>query len=172
MKKTIATIILLLVATMIYVFTRPEEKQKTIYRDTDQPKATDTEKPKSEKIVEAAPANNTPLPNSGNLSPETGWSAFPKADEQPAPDVTAQINIGNGSPEPKTISSKQGQRISITFTSSVRDQVIIGGFNINTYVEPQRDSIISFMVNKPGQFAITLVRLKKTIGILNIEKYE
>jgi hypothetical protein len=62
-----------------------------IYRDTDQPKATDTEKPKSEKIVEAAPANNTPLPNSGNLSPETGWSAFPKADEQPAPDVRNEI---------------------------------------------------------------------------------
>lgn len=166
MKKTIGVIMLLLAAGIAYVLTRPGGEQKIFYRNDTQTKFTDTKEPKLEQVAEAAPASNTPQSNSGNLSPETGWSAFPKADEQPAPDVTAQINIGNGSPDPKTITAKQGQRISITFTASIRDQVVIEGYNYDTYVEPMRDSTLGFQTNNKGTFNIKLVKLKKVIGML------
>lgn len=170
MKKLIIIIILLLAAGTVYIFTRPGSRNQTITYQSDAPShAENLPQPSTSRTIQPAPNNNTPQPNSGNLSPETGWSAFPKVGEQPAPDVTAQINIGTGSPEPKTLSARQGQRVSITFTASIRDQVIIEGYNYDTYVEPMRDSTLGFAVDKKGSFKIQLVNKKTVVGILNID---
>ncbi len=169
MKKIIIIIILLLAAGAVYVFTRPGRNQTTIYKSDTPSHTEDLPQPSTSRTIQPAPNDKTPQPNSGNLSPETGWSAFPKVGEQPAPDVTAQINVGAGSPEPKTISARQGQRVSITFTASIRDQVVIEGYNYDTYIEPLRDSTLGFTADKKGSFKIRLVNKKTVVGILNAD---
>ncbi len=170
MKKLIIIILLILTAGVVYAFTRPSGIQATVYESNSQSQAANLSEPNVEQITKPMPSTNASQPNSGNLSPETGWSAFPGITEpQPQIDVSAQINIGNGSPEPKTITAKQGQRVSIAFTSAIRDQVVIEGYNYDTYVEPQRDSTLGFQVNTKGQFTIKLVKLNKTIGILVVK---
>ncbi len=88
--------------------------------------------------------------------------------EGPKADVETKISIGNSNIEPKTITAKEGQRVSITFTSGIRDEMHIEGYNASTYVEPGRESTIQFQANKSGKFSITLVQTKKTIGTLII----
>lgn len=159
---------ILLVGPLVYFFIKPLGEQTTFYNKNESEKV----EVKKIEIPKQTQASSPKLsePNSGNHSPETGWSAFPGVSEpQAVADINAQINVGNGSPEIKIISAKKGQRVSILFTASIRDQVKIEGYNVDTYIEPLRESTIGFNVDKAGSFKITLVKLKKTIGTLNIE---
>jgi heme/copper-type cytochrome/quinol oxidase subunit 2 len=105
-----------------------------------------------------------------NIPDETGWSAFPRLSSPlPEPDITSQINVGNGSIEPKSIMAKVGQQVKITFTAVIRDEVRIEEYDINTYVEPQRESTVQFTAKKIGKFLIVLVKTKKTVGTLIIK---
>lgn len=87
----------------------------------------------------------------------------------PKADVSAQINIGNGNNESKTITAKKDQQVSILFTAGIRDELRIDGYNATTNVEPGRESTIQFAATKTGEFPIKLVNTKKTVGILIIK---
>ncbi len=166
--KKILIFAMLLVGALVYFFVKPTGEQTTFYNKNESEKV---EVKKIETPIQTqASSPKIPEPNSGNKSPETGWSAFPGVlKPQAAPDVNAQISAGNGSPELQTISAKKGQRVSILFTANIRDLVKIEGYNIETYIESRRDSTIGFNADKKGIFPITLVKLNKTVGTLNIE---
>ncbi len=102
---------------------------------------------------------------------ETGRSYFPKPTEpEPTLDVTATFNLGSGNVEPKIVEALIGQRIRLTFTASIRDQVQIDRYDLNyIFVEPQREESIAFNASQAGNFQIKLVNNKKIIGTLIIK---
>ncbi len=177
MKKIVLIVVIIALAAFLYISLRPDNKQTVSYNRTDdevEQSAAPAKDNEAAQIINTgesqAPASPTSVPNSGNRSPETGWTAFPGVPEpQPKIDVSAQINVGNGFVEPKTIKAKQGQRVSIMFTATIRDLAKIQGYNAETYIEPQRESAIGFTVDKAGDFPIILTKLNKTIGTLKVE---
>lgn len=116
--------------------------------------------------------NSDTLPEVSEIHPsdETGWSAFKKttSDPEPNPDVTVEIGVGRSASEPKTISAKAGQRVKITFTSAINDQVVIENYTVNTYIMPLGEFSMAFNADKKGKFAINLVDTKRTVGYLEV----
>lgn len=116
-------------------------------------------------------ATNSPQSSGNKPADETGWSASApdKPIQTPAPDVSSTFNIGNGSSDPKNVSATKGQRVALTFTNSnINDQVLIEGYDVNTYIIPLSESTIEFTVDKSGTFNITLAKKKTIIGTLKI----
>lgn len=166
----IATGIIFL-AIVVYFLVKPGSQKPTTYQNNNQPKLGDNSQTKDAGSLASKDGDTTkPLANSGNTSSETGSSvnASPPSKE-PSPDVVVAMDLGSGSPEPKTVQAKQGDRVRITFTANIRDEVKIASYDIVTNVEPRRDSSIAFNADKVGEFAITLVKTNKIVGTLRVQ---
>ena len=162
MRKVTYLIILgglLVIAGLVYLKLKPTDQKKV---------AVDNTLP---KVIEQKPSPDTKI--SGNSNPnaysETGWSAFYKPNEtELAPDVLAEINVGRSASEIKTVSAKKGQRVQLKFTSAINDQVKVEGYNASVYIMPLGEFSTTFSADKIGEFSISLVNNKKTIGKLVI----
>lgn len=165
-KKILTTIIgVLLVGGAVYFLVKSGDQEPTTFRNTN---GTKSDEGQQDKIVESKNGTQAGI-DSGNAYSETGESGTTRTPlPEPVPDVTATMDLGKGTSEPKTVVAKKGDRVSILFTASIRDEVKISGYDIVTNVEPGRNSGIAFNTDKVGEFAITLVKINKIVGTLRV----
>lgn len=160
MKKLLLLVLFLLLIGFGFWIWRSDSDTKTLTFNTPSSNDLPSENNVSSPIPETKPSD------------ETGWSAFSTINEQPepTPDVNAQISIGRSPSDIKTITANSGERVKITFTSAISDQVKIEGYSANTYVMPLGEFSISFNADKTGEFAIILVNNKREVGKLIVVK--
>lgn len=159
----------LLVTGILYWVFQSKDQAPTTFQNTNSSKPSNSKQSEENISTNSKAEPKQPVANSGNTSPETGWSGFPGSSEpEPKPNVTAEFYVKNGSEEKLSVSAKQGERVSIKFTANFRDEVIIKGYEVVTNIEPMRDSTVSFNADKAGEFGVRLVKANKIIGTLRV----
>lgn len=166
MKKLILIAAILLISGFVIkgIFKRPKP-EVTIKNTPAITSQNSIEVGSSSKSAEKATSN----PNE-NIADATGRSYYDKpANASPKVDVAESFNVGSSGDIYKTVEARFGQRVGMTFSGSLDDQVVIDGYNIDTYTDnPLTERAVKFTADKKGEFRIRLVKSKKDIGVLKV----
>ena len=82
--------------------------------------------------------------------------------------LVVNLSVNQTPAEPKTVKIKQGQKVTVNFTSEVTDSAHLHGYDIVTPLKAGEDTTLNFTADKTGRFELELEKSERGLAVFEV----